>query len=185
VIVFLDMDGVLVDFVGAVASLFGCPRSEVESSGDRAYEAAGVTKQEFWGVIDAAGPEWWEFIEPYPWTGRLIEACSRAGQVYVASSPPKKCFGAGSGKMAWLSRFAPQVYKDRKFFLGTDKYLLAAPGRVLVDDDPEKCAAFAAAGGQTALFPQPWNIGGLPAGATPEKLIEGIELRGEFDGHLR
>jgi len=184
-LVFLDMDGVLADFPGAVAALFGRPKSEVESYGDRAYEAVGATKQEFWGVIDAAGPEWWEFIQPYPWTERLIEACRRAGQAYVATSPPKKCMGAGSGKMAWLSRFAPQVYKERKYFLGTDKFLLAAPGRALVDDDAEKCAAFAAAGGQAALFPQPWNIGSLPAGATPERLIEGIEQRGEFDGYLR
>jgi hypothetical protein len=103
----------------------------------------------------------------------------------VVSSPPKRCVGAGSGKMAWLSRFAPQVYKDRKFFLGTDKHLLAAHGRVLVDDDAEKCAAFVAAGGQAALFPQPWNIGGLPAGDAQERLLEGIEQRGEFNGRLR
>lgn len=184
-LVFLDMDGVLVDFAHGVASLFGIEKSVVEAVGDKANEAVGLSLKEFWRCIESAGQAWWEDLPPYPWAQRLVSACERVGDVYVATSPPKTCISAGSGKMAWLKHNLPKVYSGRRFFIGTHKYLLAGPGRVLVDDDIRKHAAFANAGGQAVLFPRPWNAAHLPPNADPEKLIEVIEHSGEFDGHLR
>jgi len=185
VIVFLDMDGVLVDFAQGVASLFGIEKSVVEANGSEAYKAAGVSREEFWRRIESAGNDWWETLPPYPWTHRLVSACERLGCVYVATSPPTGTVSAGTGKMAWLRRHLPEVYSGRRFFIGTDKWLLAGSDRVLVDDDMRKHAAFALAGGRAVLFPRPWNAEHLPSGADPWKLIEGIEANGEFDGHLR
>jgi len=185
VIVFLDMDGVLVDFAHGTARLFGLPLDEVEANGDRTHDVAGVTQKEFWRKIESAGRRWWEDLPPYPWASRLVEACGAVGDVYVATSPPRDCPAAGSGKLAWIRRYLPEVYAARRYFVGTNKWLLAGPDRVLVDDDIRKYRAFTAAGGQAALFPRPWNMQHLPATATPEGLIEGIERGGEFDGHLR
>lgn len=184
-IVFLDMDGVLVDFAQGVASLFGIDKSVVEANGSDAYKAAGVSRAQFWLRIESAGYDWWESLPPYPWAHRLVSACERLGEVYVATSPPTSALTAGSGKMSWLKRNLPELYSGRRFFIGTNKYLLAGPDRVLVDDDIRKHAAFAKAGGQAILFPRPWNAAHLPPGADPLKLIEGIETNGEFDGHLR
>ena len=184
-VIFLDMDGVLVDFAHGVASLFGIKKSVVEANGREAYRAAGVSQEEFWRRIESAGQEWWETLPPYPWVQRLVAACMAVGDVYVATSPPAACVTAGSGKMAWLRSILPEVYSGRRFFIGAHKYLLAAPDRVLVDDDVRKHAAFAKAGGQAVLFPRPWNAAHLPPGADPWKLVEGIETNGEFNGHLR
>lgn len=179
------MDGVLVDFAGGVASLFGIDKSVVEVNGNKANEAAGVSREEFWRRIETAGEGWWWSLDPYPWAKRLVSACERLGDVYVASSPPTRAISSGSGKMSWLRRRLPEVYSGRRFFIGTHKHLLAGPDRVLVDDDVRKHSAFAKAGGRAVLFPRPWNAASLPAGADPWKLIEGIEADGEFDGHLR
>lgn len=184
-IVFLDMDGVLVDFPHGVASLFGIEKSLVEANGDNVNEAAGVSREELWRRIRSAGQGWWESLPPYPWAQRLVSACERVGDVYVATSPPASAISAASGKLAWLRRHLPKVYSGRRFFVGTHKYLLAGPGRVLVDDNMRKCTAFADAGGQAVLFPRPWNAAHLPPGADPWKLVEGIETNGELDGHLR
>lgn len=181
-ITFIDMDGVLVDFAGGVASLFGIEKSVVEANGSEVCKAANVSREEFWRRIESAGKEWWETLPPYPWTQRLVSACERLGDVYVATSPPTGAVSAGSGKMAWLRRSLPKVYSGRRFFIGTHKHLFAGPGRVLVDDDMRKHAAFAKAGGRAVLFPRPWNAA---HGADPWKLVEGIETNGEFDGHLR
>lgn len=184
-IVFLDMDGVLVDFAQGVASLFGIEKSAVDANGSEAYEAAGVPREEFWRRIESAGRGWWETLPPYPWAQRLVSACEGVGDVYVATSPPTGSVSAASGKMAWLRDTLPKVYSGRRFFIGTHKYLLAGPGRVLVDDDVRKRDAFADAGGLAVLFPRPWNAAHLPPAADPWKLIEGIETNGDFDGHLR
>lgn len=184
-ITFLDMDGVLVDFAHGVASLFGVEKSVVEAHGSEAYKAASVSRKEFWRRIESAGIEWWETLPPYPWAQRLVLACERLGDVYVATSPPTAALSAGSGKMSWLKCNLPKVYSGRRFFIGTHKYLFAAADRVLVDDDIRKYTAFAKAGGRAVLFPRPWNAAHLPSGADPWKLIEGIETNGDFDGHLR
>lgn len=184
-IVFLDMDGVVADFAAGVANLFGLPLDEVEAAGDRTYKVLGLSKAGFYERLEAAGPEWWAGLPVYPWANRLAAACGAVGEVYIATSPQSGCVSAGTGKLAWIKAFLPDAFAGRRFFIGTDKHLLAAPGRVLIDDDPKKCDAFRAAGGRAVLFPRPWNMDRQPPGATPEGLIEGIERSGDFDGHPR
>lgn len=177
------MDGVLVDFAGGVASLFGIDKGVVEANGNEAYKAAGVTRKEFWDRIDLGGEGWWRSLKPYPWAKRLVAACERLGDVYVATSPPTGAISAASGKASWLRRHLPDVYFGRRFFIGTDKWLLAGSGsdRMLVDDDARKHAAFAEAGGRAVLFPQPWNAA---RGGDPWKLIESIETNGDSNCHI-
>ena len=43
------------------------------------------------------------------------------------------------------------------FMIGTQKYLLAKPDVVLIDDQHKNIDLFREHGGQAILFPQPWN----------------------------
>jgi len=174
VIVFLDMDGVLVDFAAGVASLFGLPLDEVEANGDRTHDVAGVTQEDFWRRVESEGQRWWESLPPFPWTSRLVEACGRIGDVYVATSPPRNCPTAGSGKLKWIRQHLPGVYAARRYFIGTHKWMLASSGRVLIDDDIRKCRAFDSHGGRAVLFPRPWSVQHSPEYGTPEAVIEAV-----------
>lgn len=175
-LVFLDLDGVLADFAAGVARLFGVDKDLVVKFGDRSHEAVGLSQSEFWRRLYADGQKWWVDLPPYPWAARLVEACDAAGEAWIATSPPKDCTTVGGGKLEWLKRFVPEVYKNRRYFIGSRKHILAAPGRVLVDDNLSKCEDFRRAGGQAVLFPQPWNGG---SDGDQWRLVESIE-NGEF-----
>jgi len=178
------MDGVLVDFAAGVASLFGIEKSAVEASGNEVHKAVGVSPDVFWASIDSAGSSWWETIPPCPWATRLLAACEAMGDVYVATSPPRSALSAATGKVAWLRRNLSEVCSDRRFFIGAHKHMLAAPDRLLVDDSPDKCADFRAAGGRAAIFPRPWNVAATPPGGSPWGLVHSMES-GDLDGYLQ
>lgn len=174
-IFFVDMDGVIVDFPAGVAEKFGVTiNDEMLTLGDNMYEYFGITQEEFWATI-GDDPDWWADLPSYPWTDRLIEVCQLLGEFYIATSPPKMsppCAAcAGTGKMEWLRRRFGWDF--RNFFIGAHKYMLAAPGRVIIEDKSDRCKDFEKMGGHSILMPQLWN----GAEGTPEDVIARLENR--------
>ena len=155
---FVDMDGILVDFVG------GACRTHNRPSPYDSPAAAGVwhierlwqmPPQEFWAPLGYA--DWWANLD---WTpdGRqilaLIEDLSSKAPVYLLTA------GAGSpeslaGKRRWIDRHIPE-YRDR-LITTRHKHLLSQPGRVLVDDHDWNADSWCLAGGVGVLIPRPWN----------------------------
>jgi len=135
-LVFLDLDGVCVDFITAACA------------------AHGTSREAFWAPITAGGAAFWHDLEPYPWFDDLLDAVSGA-EVYVCSSPSRDP-GSLAGKVAWMYDHFPK-HMHRQFVLTSHKHLLAKPGRFLVDDAEHNAEAWARAGGTPILFPRPWN----------------------------
>ena len=152
---FIDLDGVLVDFVGEFLrrhkALGG---QEVhESSVDRwaIHEVLGIHETTMWSRLEDEG--FWASLELYPWSRELLFACqSLGGQVAILSSPGH-CPSTASGKMRWAAKHLPGV----PLILAHRKDLIAGPGRVLIDDSDDNCASWTRAGGRAVLFPQWWN----------------------------
>lgn len=151
--IFLDMDGVLVDFAGGALQAHN-KELDYENISWGFYEQVGLTEAEFWKPL---GYDFWRTLS---WTmeGKLLltalEQLVGEENVILLTSPCETP-GCIDGKMAWIKREMPSY--TRRFLIGPPKYALAAPGKVLVDDYPGNINKYVKAGGHGVLVPRPWN----------------------------
>jgi hypothetical protein len=155
--VFVDMDGVLCDFISGAHEAHG--RKYVHEEYPRGcWEIAdhwGITGNAFWGGIDAKY-DFWESLNPYPWMGEVLDLARSAGnEVKLLTSPSKSplCY---YGKRAWCDKHVPH---DIELIICKSKRFLASPHRLLIDDGDHNVKPWREAGGVAVLFPQPWNDG--------------------------
>jgi 5'(3')-deoxyribonucleotidase len=151
--IYLDMDGVLVDFVNGAIEATGIDLTHDTWTEWDAYRLKGWTSDQFWAPINER-LYFWEDLQPYPWAEELLELCKSFGEVVFCSTPSRNPESA-SGKLTWLRQRG--WLKDHDCILMKDKWRLAKPGTILIDDRRESCALFAANGGRDICFPQPWN----------------------------
>ncbi len=149
---YLDMDGVLVDFVNGAAGLIGFNPALVDHYDF--YAAVGETKDSFWAKIRAAGAPYWSGLKAYDWHQQVYQECQKYGTVTLLSVPDKPP-ESDYGKKQWIYSVFGENFDS--FFLGVPKHQLAARDAVLIDDSDANVEAFVAAGGRAILFPQPWN----------------------------
>lgn len=156
--VFVDMDGVLVDFVGGVLKSHSLPLSTIKRF-EGAYDIAAVLNmkpRDFWRHLDE-DRRFWAELEPTPECFEImarLESYFDRKDIYLLSSPAisPDCF---SGKAEWVAAHLP-TYMNR-LFLMNKKHFCAAPGRLLIDDSDTNVAKFKSAGGAAVLLPRPWN----------------------------
>lgn len=164
-VVYIDMDGVLADFMSSALGLWGCGKKFLQPGGwpagkKGAHQAIGVESHQFWGKITKAGINFWVEINACPWAQGLWDMFDKDRekyQTFILSSPPFAPH-ALAGKMIWLNeKFGPNF---RQYIFTPHKHLLAAKGRLLIDDFEENCQRFEEAGGTAFLWPAPWNVKG-------------------------
>lgn len=156
--IFLDIDGVLADFVGGVCQLYGRNRSDViqamePGNWDGLPDALGTTEDEMWRRIDSAGSDFWAGLPLLPWARTLAKECEAIADVYLATTPSRYP-GSLSGKLRWIKAFGTH---ERRYVMTPHKHLLAGPKRLLIDDKDRNVKEFWDAGGQAVLFPSKWN----------------------------
>lgn len=153
--VFLDADGVLLDFVSAACRLHG--RDPADVACWDFYKKWGMTDKEFWDPIKDRGETFYCVdVDPYPWAEDLIEAVRSVDKNFCVVTAT----GGGhaedySGKVKALqARFGemPMMLVPP----GT-KHLLSGPDRFLIDDCDQNIDDFRKLGGLAVTFPQPWN----------------------------
>lgn len=157
--IFLDMDGVLCDFVSAAFSANGVTFDpETYPRGEFACERViGCTSREFWRRIDFAGESFWENLDPYPWAVPLFKELTHIGEVIIATSPSNSP-ASYAGKQRWLRRMGMDHVQS---MFGSRKSLMSKPGRTLVDDGVHNTGPWEREGGRAVLIPQPWNYADL------------------------
>jgi len=153
--IFVDMDGVLCDFITAAFSAHGqrfnpkdYPRGEFACE-----KILGITTNEFWRRVDFGGEAFWENLEPYPWALDLVKELQQIDRVIIATSPSRSP-ASYSGKRRWLQKMG-LCRLDAMF--GAQKWLMSRPGRTLVDDGEHNTVAWEKEGGRAIVIPQPWN----------------------------
>ncbi len=168
--VFVDLDGVLVDFVDSARRaliakgviepishedmMAKWPRGNFEF-----HDVFNVPEGKVWGALDRLGEDFWAEMEPTAdfrelWSMLSIPFRSDNGHIVVCTSPSKDP-GSAAGKIRWMERHISKGF--RAFIVTPVKHMLARPGAVLVDDSDEKVNKFREHGGQAILVPRLWN----------------------------
>jgi len=132
--VFLDLDGVLVDFISGACKHHGVTNPYLNPVNHGQVDLApllGMSNEAFWGGM---GYDFWANL---PWldTGReilkAIYAYVPIERITILTSPIQTP-GCAEGKIAWIKN---NLYAfRRKFFVGPPKEVIAAPGKLLIDD---------------------------------------------------
>lgn len=159
---YIDLDGVFADFVGACARLMKFDPAQVIVPGQFGiHNWLGVNKQWIWDRIDAQGVDFWENMEPYPWTDELWRMLTWRFQELRIVTHPRPSEGCIVGKLRWLRKHLPGA--GEPIFM-KEKWRLSSPGCVLVDDYDVNCTQFVnpilchrGRVGHSVVFPQMWN----------------------------
>ena len=185
-IVFFDMDGVLCDFVGqALHEIYDVgltaytPRKTIDRwQGLHPGEwdickVTEITQRQLWETIHARAEVFWTQLLPTPLFYDLMSFSDFYPDVVfgVASSPSRHATSY-AGKSQWLIEHG---FNLANTMLGSQKHLLAAPGRILVDDNDTNCERWREHGGTAVLVPQIWNARHAIAVNGPDAIWESVE----------
>lgn len=165
--IFIDLDGVLADLIGAACGIFG--RYDLQH-GHTAWPAGeysiakvlNVTTDRLWAAVNRQGVEWWAHLEVLPHADALLALLNSTGLESSILTAPSVSDYEWTGKALWVARHSIG-FRDR-LHMTPRKELLAGPDRLLIDDSDENCKRFREAGGQAIVYPQPWNTAHLYAG---------------------
>lgn len=150
--VFLDMDGVLVDFFTGVNGIFNISKPPHKYNW---FEDYNVSREQLNTVCGS------RFFSDLDWMydGREIEEAVRvkfgSGNVCLVTLPMPNS-ESWMGKVEWVNKHL-SLYNKRLIISTASKSLFAGPDTLLIDDKDENIKEFREAGGQGILVPRPWN----------------------------
>jgi len=171
--VFLDMDGVIVDFMNGAHEFHGIKYDPypypVNTWGFVKY--TGMTDFDFWDPLDS---EFWENLN---WTPDGLEIFNTVRRVCPLSdmallSAPNMNIESTTGKIAWIRREIPQLMK--RTIITNAKEMCAHPNALLIDDADHNVDLWRANGGVAILVPRIWNSRHAEADNTVEILRKEI-----------
>ena len=155
---FVDMDGVFVNFLGGCLRYF---RSDKTLEDDWPKGVWGDDKtfmhmfgvdvktlfktinfNSFWSELDYThdGKDFLKFVNPY--------------EPVILTAPS---FATATGKQIWIKQNLPQYYHSHRYLIGPAKKYVARPGAILIDDCDRNIDQWRDAGGTGILYPRPWN----------------------------
>lgn len=160
-IILVDMDGVLCDFVACVCEMFGKNPIAVQNNWKPGnYDICpeiDVSPEKLWEKVEEEGEDLWANLKPYPWAREMYDWLKAQGDVIILTQPTlaPSCL---AGKLRWLYEFTGDE-KFRDFVMTPRKDAFAVESRILIDDSDKNIEKFQAACPETKtiLFPQPWN----------------------------
>lgn len=158
-ICFLDMDGVIADFVTAACLAHGRISPYRDPANLGSFDMEKLWKMQindFWKPINTVG--FWHEIPLMPDAKEIVDLTEKyfGKEVAILTAPSHDphCF---IGKREWILRNFPQFENRLIFAAASAKRLMAGPGRFLIDDRDKNLDQFAEAGGTPICVPRPWN----------------------------
>ena len=144
--VYLDVDGVICDFVGGMCKKYGKdPRLVREWDG--LLTVCGITFEEM--QKDISDYQFIAGLDEYPWD-LSAALCERYCWFHFATAVDT------GGRIRWIVSNG-YSYNETKDILDAAKHKYAKPGYLLIDDNEENIKKWEEAGGIGVLFPAPWN----------------------------
>lgn len=153
--VFLDIDGVLADFVGGVCKRLNAanPYDNICNWGEfDIVKLLGVEPHFFWSQL---GYAFWRSLRPTDEYLRILNAVHDFTDNIVLCTSPCKTIGCMDGKEEWVRLYLPNNADSIVF--SRQKWRLAAPGKLLIDDCERNCFLWEVGGGKAILVPRRWN----------------------------
>jgi len=156
---FVDMDGVVADFVKAVHKAHNRPYAYNDPKNMGVFEIEkiwGISIKEFWKYD---GHDFWAMVEKTPEADDIVKmVCDYFDKENIVFlTAPSNSGGCYTGKREWLKTNFPDLRDSVIFAPGRTKHFLARPGAVLIDDRNENADDFVYHGGQAILVPRDWN----------------------------
>lgn len=157
--VFLDMDGVLMDFNAGASRVMGRPNPYLEDPSCHGQHYIqhvwGMSKMEFWRQADNV--EFWETMPMTPEAPGLMWMVydyfgPEAPAILTTPTASPHCYW---GKVLAVKRYFPDL--SDKIIFAERKELLAHSGAVLIDDKESNIDGWNSAGGRGILFPSLGN----------------------------
>lgn len=145
--IYLDMDGVLVDF-DARADEFGCRKRPGK-------DPSAID----WNIPKAVGPDYWANMSWMPGAEEFFRKCREmcdALGIELGILTAIEIPAGVKGKCLWV-HWNTDIDNEHLIIVrkGVEKMRFAAPDRILVDDTQKNVDAFRAAGGQAVLYQNP------------------------------
>ena len=163
--IFLDLDGVLVDFVGGLHHRLGIPYStcpypyapgNYDLFSSIAARGKDLKRSDIYNICHTS--EFWASLD-WDVAGRdILDVVSlhfTKPNIHVCTSPMHNP-DAWAGKVRWFDKHLSKFVGDM-IVTSAPKHLLARPGSVLLDDKDSNVEEFRDSGGSAFLIPQPWN----------------------------
>ena len=152
---FLDLDGVIVDFIGGAIKQHGLDHSDMMArwpKGEWGSEEQFGFKDpdEFWNPLTT---EFWanlEFTKEAPEILKVV-------QPYKPTLLTSPAFGGCDGKQLWIKKNLPKYFYSKQYLIGPAKSAVASSDAVLIDDSDANAEEFTKAGGWVILIPRIWN----------------------------
>ncbi len=156
--IFLDVDGVLADFVAGAAKLHGTTSHALAAVWPAdvydMVEVLGISQAAFWKPINEAGADFWSALDPLDNALWLYAELRKIAPVVLLTSPSHDA-SSTAGKVAWIQRVFGSGFRD--YLIGPSKHACAHHRSVLVDDFDQNVGKFSEHGGIAVLYPQLWN----------------------------
>lgn len=156
--VFLDMDGVIADFVGSTCKAHGLesPYGNTNCLGIFEMEQCwGMSEEDFWKPLGTF--EFWADMPKTPEADEIVDflLCKFGKENICILTNPSFYDGCISAKKQWVKKNYPMLAGQMLF--GSQKQFLAGSGRFLVDDRDKNIQSFNKFGGHGITVPRPWN----------------------------
>jgi 5'(3')-deoxyribonucleotidase len=155
--VYVDMDGVLVDFVGGVAQycnikICDIPKHEWDFV-PWVAKKKGVGESE---LFDMFGSKFWSELQPTPECFDLMKYLEKHHvEIRIVSHPWNGA--SAKGKNEWLQKHFPKIHGKHNYHFMYHKEELARPDRILIDDRPSNIVKWYKEGGKVVQWPTEFN----------------------------
>jgi len=171
--IFLDMDGVIVDFMRGAHEYHKLPYSSYPYPvGEWMF-----TKHLLMDDHDFWSPLGYKFWAELPWMPDGHEIWRMIMDLDpVLCTAPTLHPGCAGGKMQWIKNNLPQMYK--RVIITAAKEMCAHPSALLIDDADHNVNKWRANGGVAILVPRIWNSRHAEADNTVEILRKEIRDAG-------
>ncbi len=148
---FLDLDGVIINFVGGVIKWYKlkCSEDDIVAWGSL-YDYWPGTIPEFWEGLPES---FWENLDFTPEGREIIDMVAHLKPT-ILTAPP---WTGATGKQRWIQKNMPEYFDHDRYLIGPSKTCVARHGAVLIDDADHNIEPWIEAEGHGILVPRPWN----------------------------
>jgi 5'(3')-deoxyribonucleotidase len=165
-VVFIDLDGCLVDWLNGIRKSLKLPESFYDKYKENPNLLSRKDVDELFGgkaafevIQQRRDYNFWMNLDLFPWANDLITLMQANFPVAFLTSPGA-CPVSGHAKIDWRNKH----YHNIPIMLCREKYLAAAPGKVLIDDEDGQVRRFNEAGGLAIQWPNQFKLLNLSEG---------------------